>query len=343
MIEQNRKEFEIGGLLHWLELGYTGKGNKIAETEAANPILSIFNGKLHDPFGIGKDAPINGHGQKVLDVIHQGQPDAELYTLPNGGRYGSAYATGAFLEQTLPFAIKEGIDFIAASLEGIRNAILEAEILKAQKTGIIFTCSAGNAGARGLNDNSKSNTRISVAALGYNDNLKKIFLKNYSSQGQELDYADFSGQYVYDAKRLDRVMPMEGTSFSSPHFTCKLSAVQQFFKEKTGGKLNQDQMYKFVQDHVKDLGDIGFDELYGWGLFVLPEPSKIDIKKYITTPVIVPVAPKMTVSDAIDIWATKGIIGDPAGMKQDFATGKFRPDRYSAFLIKSAEHINGRL
>ena len=45
------------------------------------------------------------------------------------------------------------------------------------------------------------------------------------------------------------------------------------------------------------------------------------------------------VFEAIDTWAAAGIIGDPDGMKNDFKTGIFRPDRYQAFLIKSANHI----
>ena len=52
-----------------------------------------------------------------------------------------------------------------------------------------------------------------------------------------------------------------------------------------------------------------------------------------------PVNKEMTVDEAIDIWVAAGVIGDPAGMKNDFATGQFRPDRYKAFLIKSAKHI----
>jgi hypothetical protein len=45
------------------------------------------------------------------------------------------------------------------------------------------------------------------------------------------------------------------------------------------------------------------------------------------------------VYNAIDIWAATGVIGDPAGMKQDFEKGIFRSDRYQAFLIKSSKYI----
>lgn len=46
------------------------------------------------------------------------------------------------------------------------------------------------------------------------------------------------------------------------------------------------------------------------------------------------------VFEAIDTWSAAGVIGDPLGMKKDFETGTFRPDRYQAFLTKSAKYIS---
>jgi hypothetical protein len=37
-----------------------------------------------------------------------------------------------------------------------------------------------------------------------------------------------------------------------------------------------------ASDNCKDLGDLGFDNLTGYGLFVLPEPATINVKKYLT-------------------------------------------------------------
>jgi N-acetylmuramoyl-L-alanine amidase len=56
---------------------------------------------------------------------------------------------------------------------------------------------------------------------------------------------------------------------------------------------------------------------------------------------ILGVKKEMTVSEAIDIWVGvgAGVVLDPAGMKKDFETGSFRPDRMKAFVIKSAQYI----
>lgn len=57
------------------------------------------------------------------------------------------------------------------------------------------------------------------------------------------------------------------------------------------------------------------------------------------TTVISPAVSEMSINDAIDIWAKAGVILDSIGMKNDFSAGEFRPDRYLAFMLKSAKYI----
>jgi subtilisin family serine protease len=280
-IEQNKKEFEICGILRWHEAGYTGKGIHMAEIEPARPDLWFFDGKLYDPFGNGMNAQYNCHGQKVLDVMHQVAPDAELYSLYSGIITKGNEVSGNFTEQTLPFAIENNIHIIGASLSGANHPVLNEKIKKAQEYGIIFTTSAGNKGEKGLDGFAESNVWIAIGATGYNDSRKEIYLKNYSSRGPELDIVGFSGLYVHDAKNPERVFQQEGTSFSQPFVAGMIALVQQFFLERAGRTLYQDEMQQFMQDHVIDLGEQGFDEEYGHGLFVLPEPESIDVNKYL--------------------------------------------------------------
>ncbi len=280
-IEHNKKEFEICGILRWHELGYTGKSIKIAEIEEANPSLPFFDGKLHDPFGECTNAILNGHGQKVLDVMHQVAPDAELYSLPSGIISNSNNVSGDFIEKTLPYAIENNIHIINASLGGLNHLALNEKILEVQKHGVVFTTSAGNEGQKGLSGFAESNAWIAVGAVGWNDKYKEIFLKNYSSRGPELDVVCFSGLYIHDAKNPDRVFQVEGTSFSAPMLAGMLALVQQFFLERVGRTLYQDEMQQFIYDHVFDLGSKGPDSEYGYGLFVLPEPESVDIGKYL--------------------------------------------------------------
>jgi hypothetical protein len=345
-IKENLKEFEICGILRWHELGYTGKRIKIAEIEGADTTLNIFDGKLHDPLSVGVGEGINGHGQKVFDVDHQIAPDAELYILDGSGSYSSSYAKGKFIEESIPFAESEHIDFVGGSMGGVNNDILSNRILEAQKKGIIFTCSAGNMGTKGTNGYTQSNVFISWTAVGVNSK-DQIFLKDYSSRGKGLDFAAFSGLYVYNAKdiTLKTTMQMEGTSFSHPMGRAMMALVQQFFYEKSGKKLNQTQMYEFVKDNTRDFGVKGYDEEFGYGLFILPEPSTIDIKKYIGE---YQEEENMKFNDdaLIAVWAKESVdvISDLGIMKGD-EKGNFNPksgltrEEYSATLYRLLKYL----
>lgn len=280
-IEQNKKEFEICGILRWHEKGYTGRGIRIAEIEPARPDLWFYDGKLKDPFGIGAKSQLNSHGQKVFDVAHQVAPDADMYSLYSSITANSNGVSGNFVEKTLPYAVENGIHIIGASLSGVNNAALNEKIKEAQEHGIVFVTSAGNEGEKGLTGFAASNMWIAIGAVGWNDRLKEIFLKDYSSRGPELDIVCFSGLYIHDARNPDRVFSEEGTSFSAPMLAGMLALVQQFFLEKAGRALYQDEMEQFIYEHVIDLGAKGFDQEYGYGLFVLPEPETIDIAKYL--------------------------------------------------------------
>jgi len=290
-IKENLAEFEMCNILRWHQLGYTGKNIKFAEIEGANPNSWIFEGRLKDPFNrCSITSDYNSHGRKVFDCFIQVAPNADIYSLPSGGIYSNNSASGDFIEKTIPYAINNNINIIGASLGGTNNKILNNEILEAQKNGIVFTTSAGNDGndtdENTLGGYARSDVWISVAALGLRNDIidiDNIFLKNYSSKGEQLDISMFSGLYVHDCRprHEDKIMLVEGTSFSQPMIAGMLALVQQFFNEKIGRTLYQDEVVLFIQDHVIDLGEEGHDKLYGHGLFVLPEPSDIIVDKYI--------------------------------------------------------------
>lgn len=269
MLKQNEAEFERCNIPTWHQQGYTGKGIKIAELEGANVNAPFFEGKLHNPFNMRYDK----HGEQVLDVVHQITPDAELYCLPVGRRIIGGKVSGSFVEQSLPYAIAEGIDLITASFDGTDNTAFNEVILQAQEKGIIFVASIGN---YEVDSFAKSEAWISVGAVGLDNN--KVTLKNYSVQHKCIDFLSFSGLYVHEGQDVAKV---EGTSFSQPVLSGMIALVQQFFFEKTRRKLTQQQMYRFLQDHSADMGADGHDTAYGHGLVVLPNPQDIDVSKYI--------------------------------------------------------------
>lgn len=331
-IKENIKEFETCNILLWHSLGYTGKGIKVANMEKACPESHVFDGKLHDPFDMKYSDIRNAHGNQTADVIHQVSPDADIYMLTNGFNRKNDYIYGRLIDETIPFIKENNICLVNASFYGHNIKALNAIYEELKTHSVTLINSAGNLGPDGLTGHAASNVWLAIGAVGYNDwgnkSLDTIFLKDYSSRGKELDYTMFSGLYVHDLVEKGRVFEVNGTSFSSPMMTGMLALVQQFFLEKTGRTLYQDEIELFLQDHLMDLGAVGWDEEFGHGLFVLPHPNSIEINKYLLRGKPVDNGgDKMNFSDVQkDRWSAEDIdLVSNLGIMQGLPDGTFAP------------------
>jgi N-acetyl-anhydromuramyl-L-alanine amidase AmpD len=278
----NKKEFDLSGITRWHKKGYTGKSIRIANLESTDPQLPFFDGKVKDPFGIATGFGRNYHGHQTADIMHQVAPDAEIYILSSAGSYGAGKASGRFIEESIPYMENKGIHLVNASKGGTNNRILNERIKQAQQHGVTFVTSAGNEADSGPSGYARSGVWIAVGAVHLSEK-GEILHAGYSSIGEEVDFTQFSGLYVHDARKgyEDRTFLVQGTSFSSPMLCGMLALVQQYFLEKVGRTLKQNELYRFMQDNSIDLGTEGHDHKTGHGLFVLPEPESIDVWKYV--------------------------------------------------------------
>lgn len=278
----NKREFTKSNIPiwhNWHEKGYTGKGIRVANMETCNLDPWYLDKAINDPLVNGKKGLGNSHGNQTMNMLIQVAPNAEFYTLPRGGVYKNDSVTGRLIEESLPFMVSEKIHLVNASVGGTNNEILNNAIEYVKSYGTTFVCSAGNSGDRGVSPYAQSGVWIAVGAVALTDR-GDINLTSYSSTGEEVDFVQFSEVYTHDIVNKNRLMHLGGTSFSSPLLTGMLALVQQFFIEKTGGALNQRQLYKFMVNNSIDLGQVGKDIEYGHGLFVLPNPEDINISCY---------------------------------------------------------------
>ena len=104
-------------------------------------------------------------------------------------------------------------------------------------------------------------------------NNGKLTRAYYSSISDTLDYMSITNmETIYGT--------FTGTSCATPVFASMLVLVQQFFKSKCGRKLTNKELLHFINDNTHDIGEKGFDNKTGNGVFILPDPNTIDVKNY---------------------------------------------------------------
>jgi len=226
----------------WNNKGYTGKG------------LTIF----HDDLGN------TSHNGCCLDILETILPDARILSGSISGIMGGIEPPRLTItcnetKETLPleeFISKYDISQINNSTTGGNNdsesdmAIYMREIIK--KYNLICTGSYGNFG--GVPNNKYQGAFIMVSGVDNN-------MTDYGVSGKDCDFSMFMGF-------------QDGTSFSAPF----LNGMCGLYRGKYGRQITQAEVYNLLKSNCQDLGTVGKDEQWGWGL-----PKMVDVnKKYIT-------------------------------------------------------------
>lgn len=287
---------EFLGITSWHKAGYTGKGIKILSRE------SVTQKEFPDVIAPKGYATKRGHGDNVMAHIELIAPDATKISLSFGGTYfGSSYKNDC-----VDYIIENKVDICTTSLLGGEvNGGKAKAIQDCLDNDCIMICAAGNDGDKGLSEESKSPLYLAIGGVKptytykhYDDDepmfdFRDIHKTTYSAVGKELDYVTIA-----------EIMGCSGTSFCAPVFASMLCLVQQFFKENIGRKLSNTELIEFIDDNISDCEEKGFDPRTGHGLFILPDPSKIDLSKYQTS--------------YIDYSGFPQIEGDNMNITQDF-------------------------
>jgi len=237
------------GVTRWHELGYTGK----------NCIV-----------GTGENLYKNqDHATNTADIFKEFAPDASLVYCGKDNEYfsrditfirdfvNSNNLTSMFMSYT-----SENVDF--GSLSDLDEFTLLASI--------------GNDNEQSYNDIAIYDNVISVGAyyLRY-DSSKDNYYPVPTQFSSVSEYIDFSAPCMVDTSLQ---INFSGTSCSAPILCGMVTLINDFFIEKTGKPLSYVKMYEFLKDNSVDLKEIGFDNKTGFGMVILPEPSTIDICKY---------------------------------------------------------------
>lgn len=248
--------FDYLGITKWWASGYTGKNVKIMSDELIEKDYYKTD-RWHSvicPKGYSNDA---AHGSSVMSIMQEICPNATYYAYPfNANNRCSEYIQ----ENEINL-------FTCSNIAPSINKEKEAQMKECIDKGCTFFIAGGNTNEKGVKGEAKSNKFL---AIGICDFVKgKIQRVNPSAIGEELDYV---------------MLPPFGrwTSWCAPTFAAMCGLVQCFFIVNAGRALNREELIKFIDDNTMDLEEEGFDQKTGNGLFILPEPTTIDVLRYVT-------------------------------------------------------------
>lgn len=222
----------------------------------------------------------HGHGTHVAGIIagkHNGvgvagvAPDAEVYAVK--AIKSDGVGDVRVVLQAIDWAIDNHMDIVNLSFGDLEYAkSLHEGIKKASEHGLLIGAPSGNEG----NDNGTGNTInyparheevISVAAI--NRYFKR---SSFSGTGDTNDFAA-PGEEIYSTYLNGQYATYNGTSMATPHITGMLALLMEQYPYATPTELREGLRYI-----AEDLGDVGLDALYGYGLpkFRLPNVQVVE-------------------------------------------------------------------
>lgn len=220
-----------------------------------------------------------------MDYIRQVAPEATKFAIETGAKYD-----GKTLEdEGVEYLLENTPDFLGTASFGgfIERDFMIPYYKETHDKGCYLVCAAGN-GEGDVHKLADGDMWKAIGAcklnFGGSNNYPTVKIERDFSKGEEMDYVGAHNlKATYDSKKH------EGTSFAYPLFMGMLALVQSFFIKNTGKKLTHEQLNRFVIDNCMDICEEGRDNESGYGLFILPDPTTIDICKY-TDSVIVDIS-----------------------------------------------------
>lgn len=271
--------YDLVGIGSLVAKGYTGKGVKIAVLDsgiAPHSDLTITGGVSTVDYTTSYQDD-HGHGTHVAGIIGGKNnntgitgvaPDAELYAVKVMNKNSEGFNIDII--EGIRWAIDNDMDIINMSI-GLNkeNAELKAILDEAYSKGILIVASAGNYGTTDVINNTvvypaKYDSVIAVGAL----EDSKIRWVN-SSTGAEVEVVA-PGVNIYSTYLNNQFAKGSGTSQATPFVSGLLALYKEAYPE-----LSNVEIRSLLQQNTEDLGIVGRDIEYGFGLVKIPSlPSQ---------------------------------------------------------------------
>ncbi len=205
-----------------------------------------------------------GHGTAVASLIARSADDKAQIFAASVFFQAPNHTPGASTESlvaALDWLAMQEVDVVNMSLAGPPNALLERALAAIATNGLPVVAAVGNNGpaAEPLYPAAYDHV-VGVTAI---DRDKQVF--RYANRGTQVDFAAFGVDVkVADAGAGWRLE--SGTSMASPHVAVVIAATRR------ASGLSADALLESLQSGAEDLGQKGFDPVFGYGLIVQPAP-----------------------------------------------------------------------
>lgn len=266
-------------------LSLTGKGVKVAVLDTGiktdHPDLVVSGGvnTIDDQLSFEDD---NGHGTHVAGIIAATDndfgvvgisPDVELYAIKALDANGEGTQTDIIAG--IQWAVEHEMDIINLSITTpISTDAFESMLTYSYAKGIISVAASGNdyrADTYPTQSVTYPAKYPSVIAVGSIDEYDQP--SYFSQPGKALEFVapgEFITSTFNDPEYL--YVEMSGTSMATPVVTAVLSLYKEAYPT-----LSAEALRLYAQTKAKDLGRVGRDELFGFGLIQKPTDYFLDV------------------------------------------------------------------
>jgi len=211
-----------------------------------------------------------GHGTHVAGVIAANKglakgiaPAAKLLSLKVLGHSGMGRTES--VAAAVRHAADANVDIVCMSLGSTNpDSRLHEVIRYAHGRGVILVCAAGNDGGA-VNYPAAFSETIAVGAVN-----NKGDACEFSSRGKEIAVAA-PGQDITSTWLANGYATISGTSMAAP-FVAGVLALYLSEQKADGQKVTHADVIKALGQTCRDVGAVGRDDVYGWGLL---DPHKL--------------------------------------------------------------------
>lgn len=188
-------------------------------------------------------------------------PAAELLVVDPFGRVGADERSDVFsLVSAIDRLAEAQVDVASLSLAGPDNPLLAEAVTSLQQAGIPVVAAVGNAGPRAAPLYPAAYPDVvAVTAVDARANIYRRAV-----QGEHVVLAA-PGVEIATAASISGVRPQTGTSFAVPFVTTAVAAAM-------AGGVPAAQAVEALVQTSRDLGEVGRDPVFGWGLVQIPSP-----------------------------------------------------------------------